>query len=68
MEDSEFDAVLAGHFLDPELLHKAQVEEFFADRRQRLIDMVEYAMGKQATRDVVESDLHGGEEGPNAFL
>ena len=68
MEDSEFDAVLAGHFLDPELLHKAQAEEFFADRRQRLIDMVEYAMGKQATRDVVESDLHGGEEGPNAFL
>lgn len=67
MEDSEFDAVLASHLLDPELLYQGKADDFFVDRRHRLLDMVEQAMGKPAVRDVVETDLHGGEEGPNAF-
>lgn len=68
MEDAEFDHVLASHLLDPELLHSARAAEFFTDRRRKLLNMVEEAMGTQAVRDVDESDLAGGEEGPDAFL
>ncbi|MDO4685569.1 MAG: DUF262 domain-containing protein [Corynebacterium sp.] len=68
MEDAEFDAMLAGHLLDPELLHDARAAEFFTDRRRRLLKMVEEAMGAEAVRDVDESDLTGGEEGPDAFV
>lgn len=67
MEDAEFDAMLASHLLDPELLHQARATEFLTDRRRRLLAMVEEAMGVQAERDVDESDLAGGEEGPDAF-
>ena len=68
LDDAEFDAVLTSHLIDPELLYRGQAMEFFADRRDRLIGMVEYAMGSRAVRDVNESDLRGGEEGPNAFI
>ncbi|GAA4800266.1 DUF262 domain-containing protein [Corynebacterium canis] len=67
MEDAEFDALIASHLLDPELLHQARATEFLTDRRQRLLAMVEEAMGAEAVRDVDESDLAGGEEGPDAF-
>ena len=67
MEDAEFDALIASHVLDPELLHQARATEFLTDRRQRLLAMVEEAMGAEAVRDVDESDLAGGEEGPDAF-
>ena len=68
LDNDEFDDVLSTHLLDPELLHAAKAEEFFADRRGRLLGMVEEAMGKPAVHDVDESDLRGGAEGPNAFV
>ncbi|MGX1739582.1 GmrSD restriction endonuclease domain-containing protein [Corynebacterium flavescens] len=67
MEDPEFDAVLESHDLDPELLHAAKAEEFFIDRRERFVGIVEHALGKPVIRDVDEEDLAGGEEGPQAF-
>lgn len=67
MEDPEFDQVLASHDLDPELLHAAKAEEFFIDRRERFVGIVEHALGKSVIRDVDEEDLAGGEEGPQAF-
>lgn len=68
LDDAEFDAVLTSHLIDPELLYRGQAMEFFADRRDRLVGMVEYAMGSTVVRDVNESDLRGGAEGPNAFI
>ncbi|APT84612.1 GmrSD restriction endonuclease domain-containing protein [Corynebacterium aquilae] len=67
MEDEEFDAVLATHLVNPELLHRGDAEEFFADRRSQLLEMIEHAMGATADRDVNDNDLSGGVEGPNAF-
>lgn len=68
MEDDEFDAVLASHELDPELLLASDAPAFFADRRERFIGMVEYATGHPVVRDLDAADVRGGEEGPNAFV
>lgn len=68
MEDREFDLVLASHDLDPTYLHEAAAPAFFRDRRQRLLGLVEYAMGRPANRDVDDQDLAAGEEGPAAFV
>ncbi|QDZ42422.1 DUF262 domain-containing protein [Corynebacterium sp. sy039] len=67
LSDAEFDEVLETHLLDPQSLFTDRAEEFFRDRRQRLTEMIEHAMGHPAVRDVDESDLSAGEEGPNAF-
>lgn len=67
MDDAEFDSVLASHLIDPHLLLSAQAEEFFRDRRRRFVEMIEQAMDATAVRDVNESDLRAGEEGPAAF-
>lgn len=67
MEDDEFDAVLATHELDPALLHASDARSFFDDRRRRIVGMVEYALDREVIRDVDESDILGGAEGPNAF-
>ena len=68
LDDADFDAVLASHEIDPTTLHTSDWEGFFADRRERFIGMVEYAIGKPVIRDVNENDLGGGDEGPNAFV
>lgn len=51
LEDDEFDAVLAGHEMNPELLLASDWEGFVADRRERFVGMIEYAMDRQAVRD-----------------
>lgn len=67
MDDQEFDEVLATHMMDPHLVLSANANEFFRDRRQRLIAMIEEAIGGSAVMDVDEENLGGGEEGPDAF-
>ena len=67
MEDAEFDSVLASHELQPELLTSKSAYQFFADRRERFVGIVEYALDKAVIRDVDEANLSGGEEGPQAF-
>ncbi|WP_408931560.1 DUF262 domain-containing protein [Corynebacterium sp. YSMAA1_1_D6] len=67
MEDAEFESVLASHDLDPELLTSKTAYQFFADRRERFVGLVEYALDKAVVRDVDEANLSGGEEGPQAF-
>nr|VDG63827.1 Uncharacterized conserved protein [Streptococcus thermophilus] len=53
MEDDEFDALLATHEIEPEYLFTSNWQAFFADRRERLLGMIEYAMNKPAQRDRV---------------
>ena len=59
--------MLASHELEPELLTAKTVHQFFADRRERFVGIVEYALNKKVVRDVDEANLSGGEEGPQAF-
>lgn len=51
LEDDEFDAMLEGHEIDPDLLLASDWEGFIADRRQRFVGMIEYAMDRAAVRD-----------------
>lgn len=51
LEDDEFDAMLAGHEMDPDLLLASDWEGFVADRRQRFVGIIEYAMDRPAIRD-----------------
>lgn len=41
MDAEEFDLLLASHDLDPEMLHASDARAFFADRRERMIGMLE---------------------------
>lgn len=68
MNDEEFDAMLNTHLLRAEDLHSANVEAFFADRREKFLGMIEEAIGKPVIRDVDEEDIAGGLEGPDAFV
>ena len=67
MGDEEFDRMLNTHLLCAEDLHSSNTTHFFADRRANFIKLVEDAIGKTVVRDVNESDLNGGHDGPNAF-
>ena len=51
LEDDEFDAMLEGHEMDPELVLASNWEGFVADRRERFVGMIEYAMDRAAERD-----------------
>lgn len=68
LDDEEFDELLASHEITPKLLHSCDALAFFADRRERILGMVEYALDKEVIRDVDDSDLRGGDEGPSAFV
>ncbi|MGQ7847333.1 GmrSD restriction endonuclease domain-containing protein [Granulosicoccus sp. 3-233] len=50
LTDEAMDAVLATHALSPELLREGDFYAFVEDRRSRLCDLVELAMGKVVSR------------------
>lgn len=52
MENNEFDAVLESHEIDSELVRLSDPSKFWADRRERFVGIVEYAMDKPVVRDV----------------
>lgn len=52
LEDDEFDAMIEGHEMNPDLLMSSNWEGFVEDRRQRFLGMIEYAMDRPAVRDL----------------
>lgn len=46
LSDAEMDKILASHALSPQLLRRNDFERFIEDRRQRLLKLIEKAMGK----------------------
>ncbi|MEO8083650.1 MAG: DUF262 domain-containing protein [Ardenticatenales bacterium] len=46
IDDAQMDALLASHAIDPNLLRSDQFDAFIEDRRRRLSQLVERAMGK----------------------
>jgi hypothetical protein len=57
LSDSQMSELLASHSLSPELLLQDAFDEFLEDRRRKLSDLVESAMGKPVTwmAETVES-------------
>lgn len=64
LDDDEFDAMIAGHEMDPDLLMVSNWSAFVEDRRQRFIGMIEYAMDRPAVRDIdsLERPVEGHQE------
>lgn len=52
LDDAEFDAVIEGHEMCPQYLLASNWEAFEADRRNRFVGMIEYAMDKPVIRDL----------------
>ncbi len=64
---SELDEILATHAIDPEALRTDGFDRFFDDRRRRLLEMIESAMGKPPNIDdaILESELSSFEPEPD---
>lgn len=58
--DEVIDANLVPHQIDPALLWSDDFEAFFAERRERLCQLIETVLGKPVTRDVAAD---GGADG-----
>ena len=63
----QLDEILATHAVDPEALRADDFYRFFEDRRQRLLDIIESAMGKPPNidDDILESELSSFEPEPD---
>lgn len=60
LNDSEMDKLLASHALAPDLLRRNAFEDFLEDRRRRLSQLVEIAMGKPVVRLPERGDYDEG--------
>ncbi|MFC3848735.1 DUF262 domain-containing protein [Corynebacterium hansenii] len=67
LDSEKLDAIIASHQIAPETLRNADFVSFFTDRRRRILALVEAAMGKPAQRDIDDTELLGGLEGPAEF-
>jgi len=54
--EDEFNRVLSTHDLDINLLRADDFSNFIIDRKNRILDRIEKAMGKKINREVVEED------------
>lgn len=59
VSDSEFDALLGEHFVDPITLRTANFDEFFEARFQSICDLVSRAMGKEVIKNASDFDPSG---------
>ena len=57
LDDADFDAVIEGHEMHPQYLLTSNWEAFEADRRNRFVGMIEYAMDKPVIRDLMQEDV-----------
>lgn len=67
IDATRLDGIIASHQIAPELLRDEDFAGFFTDRRRRILTLVESAMGKTAQRDIDDTELLGGLEGPDEF-
>lgn len=51
LDDNGMDGILESHRIDPTSLRADAFEQFYERRKQRLLELVEYAMGKAVSRD-----------------
>lgn len=59
---AQLDGLLDSHLILPAALRDDDFDRFFVDRRERLCDLIEQAMGKSVQRDVDEGLATEGSE------
>lgn len=52
VEDSEFEAILKTHAIEPSFMLKDDFHAFFEDRKEQILKRIESAMGKTISRDI----------------
>lgn len=56
ISSGQLDEILESHEISPGSLRSANFDEFFADRKERLLKLISEAMGKEAIREIIEVD------------
>lgn len=51
VSEDEFNAILKSHIVDPDTMYRDDFYGFFADRKERILQKIEAAMGKNIARD-----------------
>lgn len=56
VEDEQFQHILSTHVLDPVYLYNNDFQEFFRDRKEKILQRIEGAMGKSIPRDYLNDE------------
>ena len=56
VSDEEFQNILKSHVLLPELLYADDFENFFIDRKEKILQRIENAMNKSIPREAIQSE------------
>lgn len=54
--DEEFEQILRSHVVNPEYMYKDDFSGFLNDRKERILEKIENAMGKRILRDQVDQE------------
>lgn len=54
--EEEFDSILKSHVVNPEFMYDDDFYGFFADRKEKLLQRIEQAMGKTIVRDIPDQE------------
>jgi hypothetical protein len=56
VSDADFDAILKSHAVNPDFMYIDDFNGFFADRKERILEKIETAMGKTIIRNQAEQE------------
>ncbi len=56
IDEQKFNEILSTHVLNAEFLYKDDFEGFFQDRKEKILQRIEKAMGKQISRNAVDQE------------
>ena len=59
VNDEEFDSILRSHVLDPARLYQDDFYGFLEDRKERILQRIEYSINKQIHRDMSNMEEEG---------
>lgn len=56
VEDEEFQEILKSHVLSPEFMYDDDFENFFTDRKEKIVQRIEKAMNKSIPREAIQAE------------
>ena len=62
LSDTQLNAIIASHVVDPVALRQDGFDQFFAARERAMLDRIESAMGKPVVRGLASLDLVGADD------
>ncbi len=56
VSDEEFQSILKSHVLTPRFIYADDFEGFFNDRKEKILQRIEKAMGKSIPRGIIQAE------------